>query len=678
MLKIRTIIGFFVLILIQNSISAQNTVTASVGTSVFSTQTGTPIVTDNNISVSANDQIENAMILIGNGYVEGEDILIYPAVLHGVTGTFDAQTGILSLSGSATAAQYQEIFRSILYDNAAARPAAGERQITFSLGDALPHYPCGATEPHFYKLIQEHGDDWNAARDHAETQTYYGFRGYMATIICEEENAFITEKLDASAFIGASDATTERVWKWETGPEAGTTFWNNGTTQTYANWNTAGDDEPNNTGGSEHYACIYGLMHPTWGQAGFWNDVKLVPGANDMIVGYVIEFGGMPDDPIQSIADIKTVIIEIYPLANLLVSGNTVCEGAEGAIVIDNSENGVNYQIFKGTTPIDTVLGDGTTLTIPIAKEFLNVGVNNFRFIADNGYYTSDLQNSATVTVIANPLTNRSVLGDSVCPETDAEISILGAENEVVYEVFLQNTLVGTGTGSGSALIINISHTVLLNGENTFEIHATRESCQSILQNTGIVTVNGFNITQIETAGSTVPTETDGTIYFAETENSIQYQALSTENQQLAGSVSGTGNSENITIIPNFLPNFENSFELYAVNGTCKLYLGSEIIFVKSEIKVPGGFSPNENNVNDKLIIRGIENFPDNTVKIFNRWGILVYETDGYDNETAVWQGIPQNNLTAGMGELPEGTYFYVITLGDGSAAVRGSLYLKL
>jgi len=69
--------------------------------------------------------------------------------------------------------------------------------------------------------------------------------------------------------------------------------------------------------------------------------------------------------------------------------------------------------------------------------------------------------------------------------------------------------------------------------------------------------------------------------------------------------------------------------------------------------------SPNGDGVNDVFQIDGIEDFPDNTVKIFNRWGNMVYEMAGYKNE---WNG----NWGRANGLLPDGTYFYLFDTGEG------------
>ncbi|XLS27424.1 gliding motility-associated C-terminal domain-containing protein [Flavobacteriaceae bacterium M23B6Z8] len=83
-----------------------------------------------------------------------------------------------------------------------------------------------------------------------------------------------------------------------------------------------------------------------------------------------------------------------------------------------------------------------------------------------------------------------------------------------------------------------------------------------------------------------------------------------------------------------------------------------------SEIKY--GFSPDGDGINDFWEIPGIENYPQNTVTIYNRWGDMVFQINGYDNNSRVFRG-DANNLTGrGAGLLPEGTYFFQLQIsGD-------------
>ena len=95
--------------------------------------------------------------------------------------------------------------------------------------------------------------------------------------------------------------------------------------------------------------------------------------------------------------------------------------------------------------------------------------------------------------------------------------------------------------------------------------------------------------------------------------------------------------------------------------------------------KTQYGFSPNGDGIRDFWEIEGIENYPENSVSVFNRWGDLVFQVEGYDNRSRVFTG-EANKLTGlGGGRLPSGTYFFRIHTGHGNSnrEVKGFLVLK-
>jgi gliding motility-associated-like protein len=100
-------------------------------------------------------------------------------------------------------------------------------------------------------------------------------------------------------------------------------------------------------------------------------------------------------------------------------------------------------------------------------------------------------------------------------------------------------------------------------------------------------------------------------------------------------------------------------------------------------IVIYNAFTPNGDNLNEWFQIENIEDFncyPSNTVEIYNRWGVLVYETKNYDNNTRRFEGISEGRVTVKKSsELPTGTYFYLIqwTTTDGQTVTKdGYLYL--
>ncbi|MFN8143525.1 MAG: gliding motility-associated C-terminal domain-containing protein [Bacteroidia bacterium] len=111
-------------------------------------------------------------------------------------------------------------------------------------------------------------------------------------------------------------------------------------------------------------------------------------------------------------------------------------------------------------------------------------------------------------------------------------------------------------------------------------------------------------------------------------------------------------------------------FVWQVTNGTCN---SSDTVSVdydnQCDLELPSGFSPNDDTYNDGYEIRGIEGYPYNTFRVFNRWGNEVYTKEDYVNTD--WRG--QNNSGE---ELPEGTYFVVLTIKNSD--IKKNTYVDL
>jgi gliding motility-associated-like protein len=94
---------------------------------------------------------------------------------------------------------------------------------------------------------------------------------------------------------------------------------------------------------------------------------------------------------------------------------------------------------------------------------------------------------------------------------------------------------------------------------------------------------------------------------------------------------------------------------------------------IETALKIYNGVSANGDGANEFFLIDCINLYTNNNVKIYNRDGILVYETDQYDNFENRFEG------TSNVGSsklLPSGTYFYIVDRGNGSDLVNG--YVEL
>ena len=80
---------------------------------------------------------------------------------------------------------------------------------------------------------------------------------------------------------------------------------------------------------------------------------------------------------------------------------------------------------------------------------------------------------------------------------------------------------------------------------------------------------------------------------------------------------------------------------------------------------IPKGVSPNNDGLNDTWNLSGLNA---EKVQIFNRYGVEVYSKSNYTNE---WEG-----KTNSGNELPDGTYYYVVSL-PGGALKTGWVYIN-
>jgi gliding motility-associated-like protein/uncharacterized repeat protein (TIGR01451 family) len=123
------------------------------------------------------------------------------------------------------------------------------------------------------------------------------------------------------------------------------------------------------------------------------------------------------------------------------------------------------------------------------------------------------------------------------------------------------------------------------------------------------------------------------------------------------------------------------------IGASGSVEIDKSIVLGCGTITVHNAFSPNGDRINETFLIDNIGDtncYPDNTVEIYNRWGVLVFETKGYDNVNKVFRGYSEGRTTITQStSLPTGTYFYILnyTSFDGNNKIitnkkDGFLYL--
>lgn len=273
----------------------------------------TPINIAEQIAIVDPDNVTTTAIYvqISDGYLNGADVLALVGTHPNITAVWDSAQGELSLLGPATYAAFEAAVLDVVFSTTT---YGGNRQFSITVGE--PNF-LPATQ-HYYEFVPAVGISWSAANAGANSKTYFGLQGYLVTLSSQEEADFAGAQAGGFGWIGATDAAVEGQWRWVTGPESGTLFWQggpNGTAIGYANWNGG---EPNDYGAGEDYAHIANPSVIRGGApVGAWNDLPNAGGGGAYRAqGYVVEYGGMPGDPILQISASTTAVAKCAVVSN--------------------------------------------------------------------------------------------------------------------------------------------------------------------------------------------------------------------------------------------------------------------------------------------------------------------------------------------------------------------------
>ena len=94
------------------------------------------------------------------------------------------------------------------------------------------------------------------------------------------------------------------------------------------------------------------------------------------------------------------------------------------------------------------------------------------------------------------------------------------------------------------------------------------------------------------------------------------------------------------------------------LNG-CEFTDSVSVCVKKDNFKPISIITPNGDGMNDELYFGNLNEYPDNQLKIFNRWGNVIFEADGYQVQGALFNGTKNGE------KLPPDTYYYILTFGD-------------
>jgi gliding motility-associated-like protein len=364
------------------------------------------------------------------------------------------------------------------------------------------------------------------------------------------------------------------------------------------------------------------------------------------------------------------LIVNPLTVITLQATNQTVCLGDAATFEVTATGSNLSYQWRKGIVNlVDGVSISGTqTNTLTIDPTTLLDAGNDYNLVIFGDCPASLISNNFEL--IVNPLTviTAQVSDVTVCLGDLAIFSVVATGTNLTYQwrkgiVDLVDGVSISGTQTNTLTI----DPTTLSDAGDYNLVISSSCSADLVSNDFELIVNPIPVANA-TSNSLV---CEG--------SSINLMATTVDNGTYSWiGPNGFTSSEQNPIITNAVLADSGSYSLTITALNCVSNTSATFVKVDDcdslDFFIPEGFSPNNDGINDLFVIRGIEYFPSNTFLIFNRWGNKVFETEGYLN---TWDGTSNLGVTVGEDELPVGTYFYILDLGNGSDIFKGTIYLN-
>lgn len=396
-------------------------------------------------------------------------------------------------------------------------------------------------------------------------------------------------------------------------------------------------------------ALITGSTGGSWSGTGVTGSSFDPSGLNGPInIEYMV---GVAPSCIDS-SELQVTVIQGPSTPVITVSDTSICEGDTSTIFVAGAGGPVDFHVYDAPSG-GVLMGDANLTVMPSITTTYYVQAED-----GNGCFHSSVLEPVTITVTPAPLADAGV-NVEICEggtanltatggtdylwsttETTASISVSPTDDQIYYVTVTDN--VSMCSAVDSVIVAVITQSDLTADDDNYTTMVNVATTLDIMSNDVNGDPNSINIIYGPNGGNAIISG-----------NEIIY----TSNQDFVG--------------------FDSI--IYTIcHPVCMSVCDTALVkvFVTSSLEAvpPTGFSPNADGINDQFVVIGLENYPEAELIVFNRWGEQVYYAQPYNNN---WGGESNGNRTLSGEVVQDGTYFYILRLGDSFDTINGHVEVK-
>ncbi|MDR2886560.1 MAG: gliding motility-associated C-terminal domain-containing protein, partial [Bacteroidales bacterium] len=359
----------------------------------------------------------------------------------------------------------------------------------------------------------------------------------------------------------------------------------------------------------------------------------------------------------EKTSDAVTVTIYPLPITNLPVSATTgICPGVSADVLIELSEAGVEYQLRNSPGNVATgtpVTGNGGTIMLSTGAL---TETTTFSIVATNTATGCSVQLVETVTITVPLVVGGTITGTGniVYGESTGALTLAGYTGSVVkWQKQEPSAVEWTDIANTSDVYEEIPSSA---GTWSYRAVVAVGSCPETVSEvfTIIVAKAGQSVRFISFPDRLQIKDSFILVAESTTGLPVSFESLNTAVATLSGNQL-TGISPGNVSIRAYSNGDSNYNQAEAVQSVEVYSAHKDILHL---------FTPNNDGINDYWEIQSLAEWGASNVRVFNRWGQLIFSEKNYSNR---WDGTSRGN------PLPEGAYYFIIDT-ENSGVVTGTV----